>query len=256
VRYVRHDGQLGGPVSTTLEFLVDPYRTKTEALVLFRDNCHVVLDRTVFYPATGISPADTGSFVLSDGRVVHVNKAVWDGRHPGVLSHLCEDVPPDLLPGQRIVARIAWPVRYMTMRIHTALHVLSVALPYPMIGGEIGTGRGSATFEIDHIGVLPAELEKIVQDLVDRNMPVEGVWILPPLRERRINIRSFAWPGSGIRVRAIRIDAVDLQPCDGLHVKNTAEIGRVTIERIERVSLNTYRCEISLPATEQGNADL
>lgn len=231
---------------TGLEFLDDPYRTETEAVVLRRDNSRVILDRTVFYPETGISPADTGELILGDNRVIHVRKAIWDERHPGFLAHLCETLPSDLLPGQKIVARIAWASRYEAMRIHTALHVLSVAFPYPMIGEEIKKGRGSTTFEVDSTGMLPSELEKIVHELVDRNLPVRAQWIAQPLRDRRLNIRSFAWPGSGARVRAIMIDTIDIQPCDGLHVKNTSEIGRVRIETIERVSPNTHRCEISL----------
>jgi misacylated tRNA(Ala) deacylase len=38
--------------------------------------------------------------------------------------------------------------------------------------------------------------------------------------------------GSG-QVRLVEIAGVDLQPCGGTHVKNTAEIGRIAVARIE-----------------------
>jgi len=49
--------------------------------------------------------------------------------------------------------------------------------------------------------------------------------------------------GSG-QIRTIRIGAdtlIDLQPCGGTHVANTAEIGRIIVTKIEKKSANTRR---------------
>ena len=46
--------------------------------------------------------------------------------------------------------------------------------------------------------------------------------------------------GSG-RVRVLKIDGVDLQPCGGTHVANTAEIGAVVVTKIEKKSAKTRR---------------
>ena len=49
--------------------------------------------------------------------------------------------------------------------------------------------------------------------------------------------------GSG-SVRTIRIgdaQVIDLQPCGGTHVANTAEIGAVVVTRIEKKSASTRR---------------
>ena len=49
--------------------------------------------------------------------------------------------------------------------------------------------------------------------------------------------------GSGT-VRTIRIgagDLIDLQPCGGTHVANTAEIGRVVVTKIEKKSAQSRR---------------
>lgn len=232
---------------TVLDFLDDPYRVETEAFVQCRDGNRVVLDRTVFYPGVGISPADSGEIVLEDGRRVLVSSSEWHEARPDELQHLCEQVPDDLLPGDKVIARIEWPPRYAAMRTHTALHLVSVAFPYPVVHAAVHAGWGSATFDVDNTGIQPEELEKLVQELVDRDLPLEAVWAHPPLRDRRINLRSFAWPGSNGQVRVMKIDDIDLQPCDGLHVRNTAEVGQVQITGMTRLPERMYRCDIRLP---------
>ena len=46
--------------------------------------------------------------------------------------------------------------------------------------------------------------------------------------------------GSG-RVRLLEIEGIDLQPCGGTHVANTAEIGGVIVTKIEKKSAMTRR---------------
>ena len=46
--------------------------------------------------------------------------------------------------------------------------------------------------------------------------------------------------GTG-RVRLLEIEGVDLQPCGGTHVANTAEIGAVVVTKIEKKSAMTRR---------------
>jgi misacylated tRNA(Ala) deacylase len=43
------------------------------------------------------------------------------------------------------------------------------------------------------------------------------------------------------RVRVMEVDGVDLQPCGGTHVSNTAEIGAVVVTKIEKKSAKTRR---------------
>jgi misacylated tRNA(Ala) deacylase len=40
-------------------------------------------------------------------------------------------------------------------------------------------------------------------------------------------------PAGAGRVRLMEVAGVDLQPCGGTHIRNTAEIGPVTIAKIE-----------------------
>jgi Ser-tRNA(Ala) deacylase AlaX len=42
-------------------------------------------------------------------------------------------------------------------------------------------------------------------------------------------------------VRVLEIEGVDLQPCGGTHVSNTAEVGKVVVTKIEKKSAMTRR---------------
>ena len=45
-------------------------------------------------------------------------------------------------------AAIDWDLRYARMRMHTALHLLSAVLPYPVTGGAVGDREGRLDFDI------------------------------------------------------------------------------------------------------------
>jgi misacylated tRNA(Ala) deacylase len=67
-------------------------------------------------------------------------------------------------------------------------------------------------------------------------------------------VRSMSvQPPRGLgRVRVLEIEGVDLQPCGGTHVANTAEVGDVVVTKIEKKSAMTRRVVLGFavpPAT-------
>jgi len=56
-------------------------------------------------------------------------------------------------------------------------------------------------------------------------------------------VRSMSvQPPRGLgRVRVLEIEGVDLQPCGGTHVANTAEVGDVIVTKVEKKSAMTRR---------------
>jgi misacylated tRNA(Ala) deacylase len=48
------------------------------------------------------------------------------------------------------------------------------------------------------------------------------------------------------RVRLIEISGVDLQPCGGTHIRNTAEIGPVAVTKIENKGKQNRRVILAL----------
>lgn len=59
-----------------------------------------------------------------------------------------------------------------------------------------------------------------------------------------VRTMSVAPPMGHGRVRLLRIEGVDLQPCGGTHVVDTAEIGRLRIAKVEKKSARTRRVTI------------
>src|SRR5438552_13980872 len=59
--------------------------------------------------------------------------------------------------------------------------------------------------------------------------------------------------GSG-RVRLLEIADVDLQPCGGTHVANTAEIGAVVVTKIEKKSAMTRRVVLGFAESAEGRS--
>ena len=55
--------------------------------------------------------------------------------------------------GEPVQAAIDWDMRHARMRMHTALHLLSAVLPYPVTGGSVGDAEGRLDFDIPEAGL-------------------------------------------------------------------------------------------------------
>src|SRR5262245_46204674 len=147
----------GGCRLTTLcLFRDDPYLTEAAATVIeVDDRGGVVLDKTVFYVTGGGQPGDSGVLKRAEGASVEISTAVYgDGDQ---IVHVPAEGARSLQPGEHVVASIDWQRRYRHMRIHTALHLLTVALPFPVTGGRIGTEEAHLDFDIE--GPVPTKDE-------------------------------------------------------------------------------------------------
>ena len=58
-----------------------------------------------------------------------------------------------------MTARLNWAIRYARMRAHTALHLLSVVLPFPVTGGSVGDAEGRLDFDSGETAFDRAEIE-------------------------------------------------------------------------------------------------
>ncbi|AOK53357.1 alanyl-tRNA editing protein [Burkholderia stagnalis] len=242
-------------MTTHALFRDDAYLTRCEAVVTAVGDDGIRLDRTVFYPLGGGQAGDCGALTLPDGTAIAIadtRKAKFDGATPDDAAHLPapgqEAGLAALAPGARVLAEIDWTRRYRHMRLHTAAHLMCAVLPYPVDGCSVTA---------DYVRLDFATAEPIDRDDVERRLaaliagahPVTTEWITDDeMAERPELVRTMSVkPPMGLgRVRLLRIDGVDLQPCGGTHVRNTSEIGGLRVAKLEKKSARTRRVVLEL----------
>lgn len=234
----------------TTEFLFrdDAYLREAEArVVAVTPEGGIVLDRTVFYPQGGGQPGDSGTLACDGGTLVVAN-AVYGADKDEIIHLLAPGATPPPV-GAPVAIALDWERRHAHMRMHTALHLLSAVLPFPVTGGQIGADDGRLDFDIPDGGLDKDEITAALNELVAGGHPVTTEWITD--EELLANpglVKTMAVKppiGSG-RVRLVRIGSVDLQPCGGTHVATTAEIGRAEVAKIEKKGRQNRRVRIVL----------
>jgi len=204
----------------------------------------IQLDRTVFYPQGGGQAGDAGVLRLADGtelRIIDTRK----GEQPGEIVHLpASDADLSALPiGTIVTAQIDWRRRHRHMRFHTATHLLCALVPHPVDGCSITADYARLDFHMTE----PLDKETLTQGLarlVAEAHAVSHRWISEAELDANPSlVRSMSVhpPRGHGRVRVMAVQGVDLQPCGGTHVANTAEIGPVIVTKIEKKSAKTRR---------------
>lgn len=235
---------------TTPLFRDDAYLRSCEAQVArVNDRGGIILDRTVFYAMGGGQPGDTGFLELDDGTRIEIATTVYDEDKSTVVHVPAEGqtVPEEKA---RVTAHVDWPRRYRLMRMHTALHLLSVALPFPVTGGQIGDGEGRLDFDMGDETVDKDALLARLNDLSSGEHAVTTEWITDAELDANpdlVKTMSVKPPRGSGRVRLVRIGSdIDLQPCGGTHVGNTSEIGVLELGKIEKKGKQNRRVRIRL----------
>lgn len=238
-------------------FRDDAYLTAAEARVVSVETDGIVLDRCLFYPAGGGQPGDGGRLEREDGTVVPITTAVYgDGRTTILLKPEEGAVLPQV--GETVVEHLDWATRYRHMRMHTALHLLSVVLPYPVTGGQIGADEGRLDFDMPEGGLDKAEITAAVMRHIADDHAVTTEWITDADLDANpglVKTMKVKPPTGQGRVRLVRIgEALDLQPCGGTHVKSTGEVGEIHVAKIEKKGKINRRVRLRfgpLPALEE-----
>lgn len=221
-------------------YRADAYLRDCEARVQgVNERGGIVLDRTVFYAASGGQPGDRGALEIAGGGRCPIATTVYDADRTTIV-HVAEG---SALPkaGDAVRAVLDWETRSKLMRMHTALHLLCALVKFPVTGGQVGAEEGRLDFDIEDAAAVDKDgLTAGLNDLVAAGHAVGERWITDAELEANPGlVRTMAVKppmGSG-RVRLVVIGengAVDLQPCGGTHVRATSEIGRVAVTRIEK----------------------
>lgn len=227
-------------------FREDATLTRCDAVVTAVDDAGVRLDRTVFYPQGGGQAGDRGELLLPDGRplaIVDTRK----GEAPGEIVHVPAPGQDALLasiaPGTKVQASIDFDRRHRHMRFHTTTHLLCALVPHPVNGCSITADYARLDFHMSE----PLDKDALnagIARLVAEAHPVRHRWISEAELDANpglVRSMSVQPPRGQGRIRVLEIEGVDLQPCGGTHVSNTAEIGGVIVTKLEKKSAMTRR---------------
>jgi misacylated tRNA(Ala) deacylase len=138
------------------------------------------------------------------------------------------------------------------MRMHTCLHLLCAVVPGAVTGGQVSDGRGRLDFDVPGSSLDRDAIAAGLNALIAAGHPVAARWIGDDelaARPELVRTMSVKPPSGAGRVRLMEIagstGVVDLQPCGGTHIRNTAEIGPVTIAKIENKGRQNRRIVIA-----------
>jgi len=232
-------------------FRADPYLREAPATVIAHTpEGGIVIDRSIFYATGGGQPGDSGLVLWEGGRLAIATAVKVEGGGIALVPAEALAMPP---VGAAITQRLDWDRRHRHMRVHTALHLLSVVIPLPVTGGQIGAERGRLDFDMPEPPADIAALDRALNALIDRDLAVTDSWITDEellANPGLVKTMSVMPPMGQGRVRLVRIgegaSQIDLQPCGGTHVARTGEIGRVEIGKIEKKGRQNRRVTLTL----------
>jgi misacylated tRNA(Ala) deacylase len=220
----------------------DAYAQACEARILsVTDRGGIILDRTVFYAAAGGQPGDKGAIEIPGLGKIEIATAVYDADKETIVHVPAAPLVSTPAPGASAKATLDWDNRHKLMRMHTGLHLLCSLVKFPVTGGQIGTDEGRLDFDIEDASQVDKDrLTEDLNTLIAGNHSVAEQWITDAELEANPGlVRTMAVKppmGTG-SVRLVLIGAggeIDRQPCGGTHVKNTGEIGRLAVTKIEK----------------------
>ena len=213
----------------------------------------IVLDRTVFYARSGGQPGDRGMLRWAGGGTPITEALKGEA---GAIRHLPAEGAALPAVGTEVEAAIDWSWRWPLMRMHTTLHLLCVVLPsIAVTGGSVGAEKSRLDFDLPD-PPPKEEIERRLNAVIAAAHPVRAEWVEESvLDENPALVRTLSvQPPRGLgRLRLIRIGAgeppVDLQPCGGTHVANTAEIGPVRVLKMENKGRQNRRIVVALASS-------
>ena len=232
-------------------FRNDAYmRDATGTVLALTEEGGIVLDQTIFYPTSGGQPGDSGRLVWDGGAMEIATAVKGEGADIILVPAEPASLPPVGAEGRQ---ELDWERRHRHMRVHTALHLLSVVIPLPVTGGSIGADKGRLDFDMPEAPENKDALTDAMNALIGRDLWISEQWITDAELDANpglVKTMSVQPPRGSGRIRLVRIgdedETVDLQPCGGTHVSRTGEIGRVRIGKIEKKGKQNRRVYLHL----------
>ncbi|MGP6240385.1 alanyl-tRNA editing protein [Cuniculiplasma sp. SKW4] len=220
-------------------YLNDSYLKECDSRIVRINERGIILDKTVFYASGGGQPGDSGKIIFN-GKEFTVKDTVKDGDD---VLHIIDN--PETLELDGVVrCQIDWERRYAHMKYHGAIHLIDAVVNMNpdyeglITGSQIYDDRARVDFSIEDFS------QEIAQNLIEKTNSVINenheiiVKYMPG--EEAVKIKNLARTEPGRQliqkletVRIIEIVGVDQQADGGTHVRNTSEIGKINLQKIE-----------------------
>ncbi|WP_375254996.1 alanyl-tRNA editing protein [Yoonia sp.] len=236
---------------TEMLFRTDAYARKAQGRVTaLTDEGGIILDASLFYPTSGGQPGDSGKLRWGNHEIDIATTQKGDGDKIILIPAEPAGLPP---VGQAVTQVLNWDRRFRHMRVHTALHLLSVVIPQPVSGGAITAVKGRLDFDMPDAPGDKAALEADLNRLIACDMAITEEWISEDALDAQpslVKTMSVQPPRGAGKIRLVRIgvgaETADLQPCGGTHVAKTSEIGKVRLGKIEKKGRQNRRVYLHL----------
>ena len=205
------------------------------------DRWLVQLDDTVLFPEGGGQPADTGTIAPDGGSPVAVDYVYRDPE--GSVQHVAA---APLEVGAAVTVTVDWDRRYDHMQQHSSQHLISaLALrshDIKTLSWELGSSSVTVELDVDSAteegAAALAEVEVATNEAIQQRVPV--VWheytreqLAADSGSEALRASAKSLPDEVKSVRIVEIEGIDLNPCCGTHVPNTASLQMVKFMRSE-----------------------
>lgn len=191
-------------------FHQDAYLREHQAKVVKVDGVKVLLDETIFFPQTSTEPGDVGK--MNDNKVIGLKKE----KETGDIWHILKK-PPVFGESAVVNLQIDWDKRYKAMRLHSALHhwasVFDSLFEERAVAGVVKSDSAYLVFKQE------LSDDKIQKALNQANKDIENGLDIKTYDDK--NREGFRW---------CQVGFYNPIPCGGVHVKNTKEIGKLTLK--------------------------
>ena len=234
--------------ATSLAFRNDAYQQSMLATPLEVHEDMLILDGTLFYATSGGQPSDLGTLAGPDEMKTNLIEARYLDVSKTIIGHKLPEGAADWLMAGPVWLGLDFERRFKLMRMHSALHLLSVVLPYAVTGGSVGVEDSRLDFDIPEGGLDKDEITEKLNALTAKEAAITDRWITEEELDDNpglVKTMSVQPPRGTGRIRLVEIAGLDLQPCGGTHVKNTREIGNMIVTNIEKKGKLNRRVRIA-----------
>lgn len=210
-------------------FYLDPERYKDKGKILEirkKDLVGILLDKGIFYPEGGGQPSDRG-IIKGENWELLVLKVIEEKENIWHFGELKGDLPEI---GDQVFMELDVSLRKEYSQEHSAQHLFSAII------------ERDYKYETTGFQILP-EYTKI-------EIPLSWDINLSYIKSAEEKTNFYIREGIPINVyweddnkRIVEIPNIDKNPCGGIHVKNTKEIGVFKVLRVYRKNSQVWRIE-------------